>query len=305
MSFSNDVKREIIENKPFRLRLKKEQAYGLFLYARSFTSRSVVYRTESAEIVELYAWFLQNLAGKRARIEVSERTVRSKLLYEVRLPDKQDRDKLLASLGHTDEVVNRSLLETPEQRQVFLSGAWLACGNITDPQKSYHMEFVCRTPELCGLLREVLDSCIPGARHTTRRGLDILYFKECASIEDLLTLMGASKSSLAMIEVEIIKNVRNQANRATNCETANIDKLVSASSAQTEDIRLILRTKGADWLPENLRQLAYLRLENPELSLRELAELSPAPISRSGVHHRLEKLSRLAQTLRGAQGGES
>ena len=297
MSFSSDVKNEIVAGKPLRLRHKKAQAYGLLLYAKSFTESEVSLHTESAEIAELYSRFIREFAGEDAVVTTREQLRRGKPLYVVSLQGYEQRRKLLEAFDHKD-IVNEGNLPTPEQEHLFLSGAWLACGNITDPQKSYHMEFVCKDKTLSDALKSILDRCTDGAGETVRRGAHVLYFKECAEIEDLLTLMGASKSSLAMIEVEIIKDVRNKANRVTNCETANIDKTVSASTAQVEDIQLIFEVKGPGWLPENLRQVALLRLENPDLSLRELAALSPDSISRSGMHHRLDKLSRLAAALR-------
>lgn len=304
MSFSNDVKLEIVSNRPQRLRYKKAQGYGLLLFAKSFSSAEMVLGTEMAELAELYEWFVHSLAGRSAGVRRQERTLRGKPFYEVGIPLQKDRDKLLAALGHPESGINESLLTEPEQIHAFLSGAWMACGSITDPQKGYHLEFVVRNRTLCEPLRELLGQVTGGAGHVTRRGADVLYFKECAEIEDLLTLMGASRASLAMIEVEIVKDVRNKANRITNCETANIDKLVGAASAQIEDIRLILEQKGTDWLPENLRRVALLRVENPDMSLRELAEASSEPISRSGMHHRLDKLSRLAATIRETGGRE-
>lgn len=305
MSFSNDVKNEIIQNKPVRLRYKHAQAYGLFLFAREFSAEAVSLHTESADIAELYGWFAYSLCGRQTTVITREKSRRGRPFYEVCLPLRADRERLLAALRHSGDGICPAMLDTPESIHAFLSGAWLTCGNITDPQKGYHLEFVCRSAALCEQLAALLDECLGEVtRRTTRRGIPVLYFKECALIEDLLTMMGASKSSLAMIEVEIIKNVRNRANRATNCETANLDKLVTASTNQAADIRYILDVKGMDWLPEPLRQIARLRLDNPEMSLRELSELSPAAISRSGVHHRLDKLSKLAQALREQERGE-
>jgi len=304
MSFSNEVKLEIVQNRPMRLRYKKSQAYGLLLYTKSFGPEEISFGTEMAEMAELYKWFVHSLAGKTARVLKRERSLRGKPFYEVSVPARQDRDRLLAALGHRDGEINGEALQGSGRIHAFLSGAWMACGSVTAPEKGYHLEFVVRNKALCEPLRELLSRFTGGPGQVTRRGAEVLYFKECAEIEDLLTLMGASKASLAMIEVEIVKNIRNKANRITNCETANIDKLVGAASAQTEDIRLILEQKGADWLPENLRQVALLRIENPDMSLRELAEASSTPISRSGMHHRLDKLSRLAQAIRDTLGRE-
>jgi len=298
MSFSNTAKMEIVSNKPLRTRFKKAHAYGLLLFARSFSQGEISIHTESADVAELYTWLVHSLGGRDIQVQTLERPRKLGPLLTVSLPRQRDRDKLLAVLGHGGEEINSAILSSPGHVHSFLAGAWLACGNITDPQKGYHLEFVCKNSAFCPQLRLLLDGCTGGVGHTTRRGAEVLYLKEVAEIEDLLTLMGASKASLAMIEVEIIKNIRNKANRATNCETANIDKTVRASAEQVADIQLILNRKGFDWLPDNLRSVARLRMENPELSLRELAEISPGGISRSGIHHRLDKLSKLAATLK-------
>ena len=179
---------------------------------------------------------------------------------------------------------------TPEQAAEFIAGAFLVCGNVTDPEKGYHAEFAFK--KNADELKYLLDKYLPGAKTITRKSGTAIYYKEHEQIEDLLTMMGAPKACLAMIDVEIFKSMRNSANRATNCETANLDKLVNAASTQMDDITLLLNGAGGEALPENLLETARLRLENPEASIRELAVM--ADISRSGMHHRLAKISRMA-----------
>jgi DNA-binding protein WhiA len=204
----------------------------------------------------------------------------------------------MARLGDPAHIDQARLVGT--EAGAFLSGVYLSCGSVTDPEKGYHLEFVARRESLCRELAALLEQYIPGVKTTSRRGVFVAYYKDRIQIEDLLTLMGASKASLTMIDVEMIKEVRNRANRVTNCETANIDKTVSAAAGQMQDIAYILDTKGLEFLPENLRGVALLRLENPDLSLRELCALCEESISRSGLHHRLEKLSKIAGELRDA-----
>lgn len=298
MSFSADLKREILENKPMRARYRMAQAYGLFLFGRAFGPDEICLHTESGETAGLFGQHARALLGKGVVVRIGEKRRSGKIVRTVELPVQADRLRLLELFGHGPGI-NREQLPAPEHLGAFLAGAYLACGNITDPQKSYHMEYVVRDERVCGDLLALLGEALPGARRGSRRGYAIVYYKECGPIEDLMTLMGATKSCLAVIDIETLKSVRNKANRAVNCETANIDKLVGAATAQIEDIRLLLRVRGEGDLPESLRAAARLRLENPEASLRELAELSPEPISRSGIHHRLDKLSKMAAELRG------
>ena len=122
--------------------------------------------------------------------------------------------------------------------------------------------------------------------------------KESEQIEDFLTLIGAPVSSMKLMEVKVVKTVRNHVNRTTNCETANLNKTVSAAAAQLQDIRYILENAGLSYLDPDLRELAELRLQNPEMSLRELSQTLSAPISRSGVNHRLKRIGEAARRLR-------
>lgn len=303
MSFSTDLKNEILDGKPLRARLKKARAYGLLAFSRNFSGEAVELATENPGVARLFGEYLRDFLGHGAQIAPGEKSRNGRTVYLVRLGDRDDREKLTGLFGHNGNTINMEFLPTPAHVQAFLSGAYLACGNTTDPQKSYHAEFVTRSESLCGSLKALLDSCLPGAKSTRRRGSFVVYYKEYAQIEDLLTMMGASRSTLSMIEIEMIKSVRNSANRATNCETANIDKLVNAATSRIEDIRLVLDSVGGEALPESLRAAALLRLENPDASLRELAEMSEPPVSRSGMYHRLENLSKIAGELR-ARAGE-
>lgn len=297
MSFSLSLKQEILMNKPMRVRYKWAHAYGLFLFAREFSVEEILLRTENEEIARLFLWFAREILGRKTLFSQRERRLVGKTVYTVELPLAEDRLRLLDHFGG-GECLHRERLDTPEAMGAFLSGAYLACGNITDPEKSYHMEFVTREEPLCRELCTLLEENVPGARITTRRQSYVCYYKECGPIEDLMTLMGATKSCLTVIDIEMFKNVRNQANRATNCETANIDKLVSAATSQVEDIRLIFDILGEDSLPDPLGRAARLRLDNPAASLRELTVLSGEGLSRSGLHHRLDKLSKIAAEIR-------
>lgn len=291
MSFSLEIKRELME--PVRRRQSSAQARGFLQFLRRLDTTGVSFTSENRELCGMFGLSVRTLLGNVTRIAQAE-TVRSgKTVYTASLPAQADRDRLLALLsGATGGALS------PEEIGPYLGGVFLACGSMSDPEKAYHLELVTGSEALCRELAALLEEQIPGVKLTTRRALHIAYYKDRTQIEDLLTLMGASKASLAMIDVEMIKEVRNRANRVTNCETANIDKTVSAAAGQLADIALILERRGLDSLPENLRELALLRRGNPELSLRELAALCSEPVSRSGLHHRLEKLGRIAEEIR-------
>lgn len=296
MSFSGDIKRELLQTRPKGPRAKQAQAYGLFAFARAYSPDEISLRTESAEIAARYADSLKRYAPKNALI--AEKLLRQggKELRQIRLEPEACRRALLARMIASDQIF--ADFRNTEELSAFLAGAYLACGNASDPEKGYHLEFAVREQPLAESLLELLGNTVGGAKMTRRRGICIVYYKEVVPIEDLLTLMGASKASLAMVEVEIVKDVRNRAMRVTNCETANIDKTVKAAASQIEDIELIRRSRGLETLPEPLREAAVMRLSYPELSLRELAYAFEPPLSRSGLHHRLDKLREIAREIR-------
>jgi DNA-binding protein WhiA len=296
MSFSALIKNEILESKPLRQRHKRAFAYGLFACSRGFAEIA----TESEGTAVLFERLLRELLGGGVHIQTLSRRRASREVRVVRLGDKIAAAKLESMFGHTGRV-NFERLPTNDHAAAFLSGAFLACGNITDPRKSNHVEFAARNAALAGDIKALLEPLLPGARLAARRTLSVVYYKEYSQIEDLLTLIGAPKASLSMIEVEILKSVRNSANRATICESANIDKLVSAASGQLADIALVLRHAGEPGrleLDEALQAAALLRLDHPEASLRELSAMASPPVSRSGLHRRLAKLSLMAESLR-------
>lgn len=297
MSFSNDIRLEIMEKKQGRKRHTRAFAFGLLLFSRKFDREEFSFSTENKEVAQQFERLVKLLLGRETAVSWPKSSRTGKKLYTVCLPNPDDRERLSQSLSGVEE----DIADQPDAAGDFLAGAYLACGNMTDPEKGYHLEFVAREEELGLWLAEVLEEYLPGVKRTTRRGNFIAYYKDCVQIEDLLTFMGASKACLAVLDVEMLREMRNKANRVTNCETANIDKTVSAAVQQTEDIGLVLEHYSEDALPPDLLEVARLRLAHPHMSLRELAEETKGVISRSGIHRRLEKLSKMAAELRRIQ----
>ncbi len=299
LSFAGEVKREIYHNRQLRARHGLAQGYGLLLFGRHFSAREISLTTERKAIARLYASFLHETIGLDGGVTIREnKRGEETVVYTVSVDDSRDREKILAFFNRQPDVILKALFQKEGDLPAFLGGAYLACGNVTDPQKNYHLEFMVYNPALVEPLAHLLEELIAPPRHSERRGVPILYYRESEHIEDMLTAMGASKAALSMMEVKIYKDMRNKVNRVTNCETANIDKTVTAATAQVEDIRLILERQGEQSLPEELREVARLRLENPDLSLRELCEVFPGAISRSGMNHRLKRLSAMAEQIR-------
>jgi hypothetical protein len=176
-------------------------------------------------------------------------------------------------------------------------GAFLAGGSISNPEKSYHFEIVCQREEYAQTLRELLRGFELDAKIVLRKKYYIVYLKEGDQIVDALNLMGAYVALMELENVRILREMRGSVNRIVNCETANINKVVDAACRQVEDIKYIRTKMSLEELPPALREMAELRLEYPDSSLKELGELCDPPVGKSGVNHRLRKLSQLAEKL--------
>lgn len=200
--------------------------------------------------------------------------------------------------GRTD-FVNPLLIKNACCRRAFLRGAYLAIGSMSDPEKSYHLEFVCGTQEQAGQLQEIIRDFGIEARVIARKNHFVVYMKEGAGIVDLLNVMGAHVSLMNLENLRIVKEMRNSINRRVNCEAANITKTVNAATKQIEDIEFIQSTIGLKGLQESLREMAEVRLEYPDTPLKELGQYLNPPVGKSGVNHRLRKLSEIAEEIRG------
>lgn len=217
---------------------------------------------------------------------------------------RRGRDGFLIDLSGTGfeedgAVINPKYVDGKDENTgLFLRGAFIACGVVTDPNKEYHLEFSVGDKEKCGRVCRIINESGMKVKMSSRKGRYMLYTKESESISDILTFIGAMISSMEIMNAKIYKDVRNNVNRAVNCEAANIEKTVAASRKQIEDIELIERTKGLSVLSDELRVIAELRRDNAELSLSEIGKLAEPEISRSGVYHRLRKIGEIAERLR-------
>ena len=237
------------------------------------------------QLAELAA--LETLAPDHTHL-AEKRAALAKKLFGVLPPEE-----LHARIAeHREQLLKRSCC-----KRAFLRGAFLASGSISDPEKSYHFEIVCQNPEQAALLQELFESFELDAKIVQRKKYYITYLKEGAQIVDALNVMGAYVALMNLENVRILKEMRGSGNRIVNCETANINKVVGAACRQVEDIRYIQSRIGLDELPPALREMALLRLEYPDTSLKDLGELCDPPVGKSGVNHRLRKLGELAKKL--------
>ena len=184
-------------------------------------------------------------------------------------------------------------------KRAFLRDSFLCLGSISDPNKGYHLEYVCDREAQALFLKEMIESFDVEARIVRRKKYYVLYFKEGAGIVDLLNIMEAPVSLMKLENLRIVKEMRNSINRSVNCEVANLAKTINAANKQIEDITYLKEHYGFDNLQPILREMAEVRLENPDATLTELGQLLDPAVGKSGVNHRLRKLSDLADKLRG------
>ena len=213
---------------------------------------------------------------------------------------------MIDQYGEVEEelsVVRNIVIQETCCKRAFIRGAFLASGSMSDPEKSYHFEIVCATREKAEQIQKIMKCFELDGKIVLRKKSFVVYLKEGSQIADVLNVMEAHVALMEFENVRILKDMRNTVNRKVNCETANINKTVSAAVKQIDDIRYIQETKGLDKLPEGLKDMALTRLTYPEASLKELGSLLTPPVGKSGVNHRLRKLSEMAEELRTKQGG--
>ena len=296
MSFSANVKSELCRPEVEKGCCALAEAMGALLYANTFSADAIRIVTESRDLgLRLPRLFRKGLGVSFDLLP--EEGGSGKLTYTI--TDREKIRQVFSACGFSAETsvslhVNFALLEKDCCRRAFLRGAFLAGGSVTDPEKRYHLELSTthwKVSRETGTL--LLEMELP-AKETERKGSSVLYYKQSEAIEDFLTAIGAPVSAMAVMEAKIEKDWRNEANRKTNCDSANVDKAVAAAQEQLAAIRKLEERAVLEILPEKLRQIAALRREYPETTLSELAELHEPPISKSAVNHRMRKLLSLA-----------
>ena len=294
MSFSSDIKKELCNVRDMSADEMSAMLYGVF-YASRITDGVPQVQTEKMYLINAVRTLCDEVFP-----EVKHETIRlvknGGSLYTFRITDGADR--IAARFGDYSAINYSVVSGNDDGSGAFLRGIFAACGSVTDPNKEYHLEIVLPDNDKAAALHGFINEHGMPIKTTLRSKKSVLYAKESELIEDFLTYIGAGIHSLEIMQVKIMKDFRNRVNRSVNCESANLDKTVAAASRSVEDISYIYRTKGADWLSEELQETAELRMENPEMPLSELCQQFRTPISRSGLNHRLKKLSKLADELR-------
>jgi DNA-binding protein WhiA len=296
MTFSAGVKKELSSLEILSPCCRHAEAYGMLITGRAFSTSAVSLSTENSDVARLYSQLIQS----ECKVKTDPPEIHGKKII-VACKKAADRRKILDAFGHLPAEptlrINRANIQNDCCFQAFLRGAFLSCGAVTEPEKNYHLEFVIPYLKLSDDFFFLMDELSLCPKRTVRKGSHVIYFKDSEKIEDMLTTMGATNSSLMLMGVKINKNIRNRVNRRVNFETANIERTVNAGLAQVKAIEKIRRNNMFDKLTPQLKETAEIRLNNPEASLYELLELHGFSVSRSGINHRLAKLMEIADGL--------
>ncbi|SHH92594.1 hypothetical protein SAMN02745196_01959 [Clostridium collagenovorans DSM 3089] len=264
--------------------------------------------TENAAIARFIFKVLKEYFGIHTRLLVRRsNSLKKNNVYMVVITEDMNVKEFLKEIRVLEEsdsfIVDYSIpsefIDTDEKRKAYIRGAFLGGGSISNPEKTYHLEFVTHNEKYANNLSRVVNTYGLFSKVIQRKNSFVIYIKEGEQIVDVLNIIGAHTSLLYLENVRIMKEMRNNVNRLVNCETANLSKTVNAACRQIESIKLIEREIGLQRLPQNLREIAELRLKYPDEALKELGMMLDPPVGKSGVNHRLRRIEKIAGELKG------
>ncbi len=317
MSFSGNVKEELSEHWSSARHCQIAELAALLglcgsIIINSRNEYSVKVHTENKAVARKVFTLIKKTFNIESDISIRRNIQKQSVSYSVVVKQHQDALRVLQAVKLIDEhldgfeevrIVNPIVVQQTCCKRAFIRGAFLAAGSMSDPKKAYHFEIVCAAEPMAEQIRELMCSFSMDAKIVQRKKSYVVYLKEGSQIVDMLNIMEAHVSLMELENVRILKEMRNTVNRKVNCETANLNKTVSAAVKQMEDITYLRDTIGLEKLSEGLEEVALARLSHPDASLKELGALLSPPVGKSGVNHRLRKLGDLAEKVRQEQGG--
>lgn len=314
MSFSSDTKKELTAIRTEKKCCQLAQIAGFLRFAGSITlngeGMGIRVTTDNPAVARFFISSIKEYFAAKTSLSMSDAPISRGHSFTLYITPGMNAEAILRETGilsvregsnYITDGLDAAIIKKRCCRKAALRGIFLAAGSVSDPSKDYHLELVCASQYMANDVKKLIASMGLRSGITQRRGRFVVYMKEGEQISDFLGLIGASGQLLNFQSTMVTKEVRNRANRISNCENANLDKTVNAAQKQIADIIYIRDTKTLDLLSEKLRATALLRLENPELSLSELAALGDPPIGKSGLNHRLEKISSIADELRSGE----
>ncbi|AQS52445.1 Sporulation transcription regulator WhiA [Jeotgalibaca dankookensis] len=310
MSYASDVKKELTQLEVHREHAKAELTALIRMNGSvSIYDQKLILniQSENAAIARrMYSLLKDHYDVEGELIVRRKMKLKKNNIYIVRL--KRGVQDLLKDLDIFDGLsfktkISEAIMTSDQKERSYLRGAFLAGGSVNSPETSrYHLEIYSNYEDHNQDIATMMNHFNLNARTIDRRNGYITYLKEAEKIADFLALIGAHNAVMKFEDVRIIRDMRNSVNRLVNCENANMNKTIDAATRQIQNIEFIEETVGLDKLPEKLREIALLRLENPDISLKELGELVPSGvISKSGINHRIRKINEFAEKLQNKQ----
>ena len=308
MSFTMDVRLELSKAAVEKRCCAVAELQGAVLASSGLSFKGpgrygLTLQTESREILERYMAMIRKYFAVRADVSAKTTDRLGGQTHYVLSPEAGDAKALIEAISLLDDSQLFGMRSAPDAigsdccRRAFLRGAFLFCGSISDPNKSYQLEFAQSSAALGESICEIMRGYGLSARLSTRKSQNVCYVKDAEGVSDALALLGASIAVMTFENVRIIKGLRNDVNRQVNCDKNNMDKVLNASEKQLSMIKTIERRLGMDGMPDTLREIAQLRIEYPDASLTDLGQMLTPPIGKSGVNARMRKLEMLAESL--------
>lgn len=313
MSFSSGVKNEICRYSDF----SREEAVAILssIMKASGTlslagNKKISFKvaTENPAIARFIFKILKDHFNVHTKLLVKKsNSLKKNNVYIVDINEEMGVRKILDEVGVLssdsgilvlDYSIPKRIVKTENCKKLYIRGAFLGGGSISNPEKTYHLEFVTHNEKYSNELVKIINQFGLNAKVIQRKSSYVVYLKEGEQIVDVLNIIGAHTSLLKFENVRIMKEMRNNVNRLVNCETANLSKTVNAAVRQVESIKLIQREIGLSRLPKNLREIAELRVSHPDETLKELGQMLNPPVGKSGVNHRLRRIEKIAKELR-------
>lgn len=299
MSFASQAREEIARRSLQKDCCVRAAAYGIACFAKYFDASGLVLQTEQELTTQVAS---QLFARCGIQGDIIEKQRPSGVVYEfsIRAPEQVARmHELFGTTGtETSLQIDPRLIRCQTCVSAYIGAAFLCGGTVTDPQKEYNIEFLTSRTNLARDFEALLAEHEFAPHRTRRNGVSLVYVKSCDNVERILSFMGAAEASAQLSAQKAVKQMRNQINRHTNCDTANLGKTARANAQTLKAIRFLEAQGALKTLPETLQQAAARRLEYPDLSLAALCGSFDPPMSKSGLSHRMKKLEALADALR-------
>lgn len=315
MSFSTTTKNELSRIKITDIHCAMAELAALVrmcgtIQITGLNKLNLKFNTENAAIARRIFSIIKTIYNADVEVMVRRnRQLKKNNNYLILINNKEISKKILEDVGFVNTKDNNPFnpgYKVPEEiiekrccKRSYIRGSFLGGGSISNPEKTYHLEFVTNNEEHALDLMDIINSFSLNSKIVNRKDNFVVYIKEGEQIVDLLNIIGAYQALLKLEDIRVLKDVRNNINRIVNCETANLSKTIDASLRQMEHIEIIKKEMGLNKLPKNLREVAEIRLDNPDASLKEIGMMLNPPIGKSGVNHRFRKLEELAEGLKG------